>query len=106
VRDCSKCTNPIRQYLAPMSGSRTPGQETGTYTVYRDCTGSMVINFNVPNVPPGTSSGVVNILFVISDGGRHIHEVVSEFTPPRSSGAVPTQISADDWKVASEGQDD
>src|SRR5689334_22446839 len=26
-----------------------PGQETGTYTVNRDCTGSMVINLNVPN---------------------------------------------------------
>jgi hypothetical protein len=42
-------------------------------------------------------------MFVISDGGRHIHEVVSEFTPPGSTtGPVPTQTSADDWKVASE----
>jgi hypothetical protein len=77
------------------------GQETGTYTVSPDCTGSMVINLNVPNVPTGTSSGVINILFVISDDGRHIHEVVSQFTPPFSSGPVPTQTSADDWKVAS-----
>jgi hypothetical protein len=79
-----------------------PGQETGTYQVNSDCTGSMVINLNVPNVPAGTSSGVINIMFVISDGGRHIHEVVSQFTPPLSSGPVPTQTSADDWKVASE----
>ena len=77
------------------------GQETGTYTVNSDCTGSMVINLNAP-VPMG-STGVINIMFVISDGGRHIHEVVSEFTPPGSTtGPQPTQTSADDWKVASQ----
>jgi hypothetical protein len=81
------------------------GQERGTYTVNSDCTGSMVINLNVPGVPAGTSSGVINILFVISDGGRHVHEVVSQFTPPASSGPEPTQTSADDWKVASEHDD-
>ena len=79
-----------------------PGRETGIYQVNSNCTGSMVINLNVPNVPPGTSSGVIDIMFVISDGGRHIHEVVSQLTPPGSSGAVPTQTSADDWKVASD----
>jgi hypothetical protein len=45
----------------------------------------------------------MNILVVINHGGRHIHEVVSEFTPPFSSGPLPdNQASADDWKVASE----
>ena len=78
------------------------GQETGTYQVNSDCTGSMTINLNVPNVPSGTSSGVIDIMFVISDGGRHIHEVVSQFTPPGASGPVSNQSSADDWKVASE----
>jgi hypothetical protein len=77
------------------------GQEKGTYTVNSDCTGSMVINLNAP-VPMG-STGVIHIMFVISDGGRHIHEVVSEFTPPGSTtGPVPTQTSADDWKIASD----
>jgi len=79
-----------------------PGQEQGTYTVNSDCTGSMVINLNVPNVPSGTSSGVINIMFVISNGGRHVHEVVSQFTPPGASGPVANQTSADDWKVASQ----
>lgn len=79
-----------------------PGQEKGTYQVNSDCTGSMVINLNVPHVPAGKSTGVIDIKFVISDGGRHIHEVVAQFTPPFSSGPVPTQTSADDWKVASE----
>ena len=78
------------------------GQETGTYQVNSDCTGSMVINLNVPNVPAGLSSGVIEIKFVISDGGRHIHEVVSQLTPPFQSAPVPTQTSGDDWKVASE----
>jgi hypothetical protein len=77
-----------------------PGQETGTYTVNPDCTGSMVINLNVPGAPP--PNGVIQILFVISNGGRHIHEVVSQFTPPFSSAPEPVQTSADDWKVASE----
>ena len=78
-----------------------PGQERGTYTVNPDCTGSMVIHLNAP-VPTG-STGVINILFVISDGGRHIHEVVSELIPPGSTtGPEAVQTSADDWKVASE----
>ena len=77
-----------------------PGREKGTYTVNSDCTGNMVINLNAP-VTSG-STGVINIMFVISNGGRHIHEVVSEFTPPGASGPVSNQTSADDWKVASE----
>jgi hypothetical protein len=79
------------------------GQERGTYTVNPDCTGSLTINLNVPGSPPGT--GIIKVLFVISDGGRHVHEVVSELIPPFSAGPVPTQTSADDWKVASEGND-
>jgi hypothetical protein len=77
-----------------------PGQERGTYSVNPDCTGSMVINLNTPGAPP--PNGVTEILFVISDGGRHIHEVVSQLTPPFSSAPEPVQTSADDWKVASE----
>jgi hypothetical protein len=88
---------------------RTMGQtdfstgETGTYTVNSDCTGSAVVDLNVPGSPPGT--GVIKIMFVISNGGRHVHEVVSELIPPFSTAAVPTQTSADDWKVELE-QDD
>lgn len=77
-----------------------PGQETGTYTVNPDCTGSDELDLNVP-VPSG-STGVIKVLFVISDGGRHVHEVVSEFTPPGFTAPQPTQTSADAWKVAAE----
>jgi hypothetical protein len=80
-----------------------PGQEDGTYTVNPDCTGSSVLNFNIP-VPTG-STGVIKSLFVISDGGRHMHGVVSEFTPPTFTAPVPTQTSFDHWKVASERGD-
>jgi hypothetical protein len=76
------------------------GQETGTYTVNADCTGGAVINLNVPGTP--FPHGVIQIVFVISGGGRHIHEVVSEFTPPGFTTPQPTQTSADDWKVGSE----
>jgi hypothetical protein len=44
-------------------------------------------------------------MFVISNGGRHIHGGVSELIPPFSTTAVPTQTSFDAWKVDSE-QDD
>ena len=78
------------------------GQETGTYRVNPDCTGSAEIHLNVPGVPAGTSHGVINIMFVISGGGRAIHEVVSKFIPPGATQPVPTQTRADDWKVGSE----
>lgn len=87
---------------------RTMGQtdfstgETGTYTVNANCTGSDELDLNVP-VPSG-STGVIKVMFVISDGGRHVHEVVSELIPPGASGPAPTQTSADVWKVASPQQ--
>ena len=63
------------------------GRETGTYLVDSDCTGSMVIYLNVFGVPPvPTEGGEIWIKFVISDGGHHIHEVVSENTPPGAAG--------------------
>jgi hypothetical protein len=70
-----------------------PGQEKGTYTVDPDCTGSATLNLNAP-VPMG-STGVISVKFVISDGGRHVHQVVSEYTPPGSNGPVPIQTSVD-----------
>jgi len=81
-----------------------PGQETGTYRVNSDCTGSAWLNWNFP-VQSG-SPGFITVNFVISNGGRHVHEVVSQLTPPGSTtGPVPTQTSVDVWKVAS-AQDD
>jgi hypothetical protein len=78
-----------------------PGQETGTYHVNSDCTGSEELDLNVPVL--SGSTGVIKVLFVISNGGRHVHEVVSELIEPGSTtGPVPTQTSVDVWKVASQ----
>jgi hypothetical protein len=68
-----------------------PGQEVGKYQVSPDCTGTLETQ---------VAAGVVDVLFVISDRGRHIHEVVSQLIPTGSSQPVPVQTSADDWKVA------
>ena len=72
--------------------------ETGTYSVNSDCTGTGIITIPVS----GISNGTIWFVFAISDGGRHIHEVVAKFIPPGSPVAVPTQSSADDWKVGSD----
>jgi len=77
------------------------GQENGTYTVNPDCTGSMVINLNVP-VPSG-STGVIQTVFVISDGGRHVHDVVAEFVPPGFTEPQPTQTSGATLTLVSRG---
>ena len=63
--------------LATTGATDFSGGETGSYKVNRDCTGSQVINLNVPFVPIGTSHGVIENRFVISDGGRAIHGVVA-----------------------------
>jgi hypothetical protein len=76
------------------------GQETGTYKVNADCTGSAVINLNVLSTPP--PHGEIHIVFVISGGGRSFHGVVSEFTPPGFTTPQPTQTRFDDWKVGSD----
>jgi hypothetical protein len=76
--------------------------ETGSYTVNPDCTGSQEIKLNVPGVPPGTSHGVIENMFVISGAGRSIHAVIAELTPPGGTQPVPTQGRVDFWKVGSE----
>jgi hypothetical protein len=67
-----------------------PGQEVGRYQVNPDCSG--ILDTQV-------ASGEVIVLFVISDGGRHIHEVVGQLTPTGGQ-PIPVQTIADDWKVA------
>lgn len=71
--------------------------ESGNYTVNPDCTGSAQINFPIP--PHGTSGAVVTIMFVIGDGGRTIHTIVSSLTPPNSTTPVPANIHSDAVKV-------
>ena len=68
--------------------------QTGSYTVDRNCTGTMEINL-------GGGVGVVTNAFVISNGS--IHAVVAGVTV--GGKAVANQTRVDFWRVASE-QDD
>ena len=68
------------------------GNETGTYAVSRNCTGSQVINLHVI---------VVENRFVISDGGRAIHAVVARAKLPNGT-VVHGQTRVEFWKVAPE----
>jgi hypothetical protein len=61
---------------------------TGTYAVRADCTGTGVINLNLE----GSGRPIIQLVFVISNGGRSIHAVSG---PTRS----------DFWKVGSEQED-
>ncbi len=76
--------------------------EYGKYTVYPDCTGTATIHFPAP---PGFAGAVIQVMFVVSDSGRKIHQIVSSLTPPGLLGeqvAVPANIHADGEKVAGE----
>jgi hypothetical protein len=88
--------------LRTMGATSFRGGETGSYTVNPDCTGSQEIKLNVSGVPAGTSHGVIENMFVISGGGRSIHGVVAEFTPPGGAQPVSVQTRVDFWKVGSE----
>ena len=71
--------------------------ENGSYTVNPDCTGNAQINFPTP--PHGTSGAVITLMFVIGDGGRTIHTIVSSLTPPNTTTPVPANIHSDAVKV-------
>jgi hypothetical protein len=75
--------------------------QTGTYTVNPDCTGSGEIHLNVP-APSGLSSGVIKLMFIVTDNGRASHAVVSEFIPPFGTGPQLNTTRSDSWKLGSE----
>ena len=80
-----------------MTGFQFSTGETGTYTINADCTGSAEIDLNAP-VPFG-STGFLKLMLVVTDGGRAIHTVVAEFTPPGATTPVLNTTSSDAWKV-------
>jgi hypothetical protein len=63
----------------PVSGFQT--DETGTYKVHSDCTGTFTIN---------TSSSIITVNFVLSDHGRAIHTIVTSLYLLKPSGPVLT----------------
>ena len=67
--------------------------ETGTYMVYSDCTGTFTIN------SPGS---IITVRFVLSDHGRAIHTIVTSLTllkPDGSKVAVQALIHSEGYKV-------
>jgi hypothetical protein len=72
--------------------------ENGSYHVHPDCTGDAQINFPIP--PHGTSGAVIQLMFVIGDGGRTLHTIVSSLTPPNTTTPVPANIHSDAVKVS------
>jgi hypothetical protein len=74
--------------------------ETGTYTVNPDCTGTATINFPAPGL--GLSGAVIRVMFVLGNHGRSVHQIVSSLTPPGPTGKqapVPANIHADGEKL-------
>ncbi|MFZ0818513.1 MAG: hypothetical protein WAM91_00470 [Candidatus Acidiferrales bacterium] len=69
--------------------------ESGTYTVFKDCTGEMVINFP----PIGTGGAVIKLRFVLSNKGRAIHTTVYSAQPPNAPGPVPALIHSEGHKL-------
>jgi len=82
--------------------------ESGKYRVNSDCTGSATVNFPPPAVP-GFSGAVIQMMFVLSNHGRTIHQIVSSLTPPGPTGkqaTVPANIHADGEKLGFVHEDD
>ena len=84
----------------PQTGFHFSTGETGTYTVNADCTGSAEIDLNVP-VPSG-STGVIKLMLVVTNGGRAMHSVVAEITPPGATKLILNTTSSDAWKIEPE----
>jgi hypothetical protein len=74
--------------------------QTGTYTVNPDCTGSAELHLNAP-APSGLSSGVIKLMFIITDNGLASHAVVSEFTAPFAAAPTLNTTRSDSWKLGS-----
>jgi hypothetical protein len=90
----------------PADGLRTMGLtefrtgQTGTYAVRTDCTGLGELDLNVGGV--GTGHGVIKLAFVVSNGRRSVHAVVSGSTSPFATQPEISQVRTDFWKVGSE----
>ncbi len=80
------------------SGFHFAGGETGKYLVNPDCTGSAEINLNVP-APPGLSSGVIKLMFIVTSDGRTIHTVVSEITAPFATAPLLNTTRSDASRI-------
>lgn len=78
--------------------------EHGTYTVNPDCTGSATIMFPSPGA--GISGAVIKVVFVLSNHGHTMHQIVVSLQPPGPTGEqveVSANIHGDGEKLGSVG---
>lgn len=87
--------------MAPTDSTGFHTDETGTYLVHPDCTGTFTVNF-----PPFTTSAggsvpgaIISVQFVLSNNGRAIHTVVSSLILPGGQGPVPALIRSEGHRL-------
>src|SRR5271157_3569709 len=78
---------PVPPPTDPVTGFHT--DETGTYKVYSDCTGTFTIN------SPGPTT--ITVSFVVSNQGRSIHTIVTSLALP--TGPVQALIHSEGHKL-------
>jgi len=85
----------------PVTGFHT--EEKGTYTVHTDCTGTFTINFPpfTTNTGGSVPGAIIVVKFVLSNGGRAVHAIVTSLTPPGAPGPVPALIHSEGHKLGS-----
>lgn len=66
--------------------------ETGTYTVFPDCTGTFTID--TPKTSP-----TISVKFVLSNGARSIHTIVTSLTLPGSTTPAPALIHSEGHRL-------
>ena len=75
--------------------------ETGTYTVNSDCTGTFTINF--PQFTNGVPGAIIVTKFVLANHGRSIFTVVTSLTPPPQPGKPAAALPPGAVFISSEG---
>ena len=93
--DASAASSPVPNGEAPDSLTNFNVGESGSYTVFPDCTGEMTINFP----PVGSGGAVVKARFLLSDEGRAIHTIVFWAQPPGAPGPIPALIHSEGRKI-------
>jgi hypothetical protein len=76
--------------MDPLTGFHD--METGTYTVFPDCTGTFSIT--TPKTSP-----TITVKFALSNGGRSIHTIVTSLTLPGATVPVPALIHSEGHRL-------
>lgn len=93
--DMTGKSSPVPNGDEPDSATDFNVGETGSYTVFPDCTGEITINFP----PIGSGGAVIKGRFVLSDDGRAIHTTIYFAQPPGAPGPVPALIHSEGHKI-------